>query len=460
MKLTVIGGGGVRTPLFVASALKRAGRICLDELCLMDIDSARLETIACLCRQLGIMLGSPVRITATCDARQALDGASHVVTTIRVGNESGRVLDERIALRREVLGQETTGPGGFAMAMRSIPAILEYAGLAARLCPQAWIFNFTNPAGLVTQALHRQGHTHSVGICDGANLAQHDAAQWLGVSPDCLRAEVFGLNHLSWTQRLWWEGADILPSLLENPLFCAQSSLRLFDHELVRMLGLYLNEYLYYYYYAERALSKIQGERRTRGEEVHELNQNLLASLKQIDIERSPAQALNLYFSYEKRRSLTYMNFANPAGSAGEQAGELDFASADISADDGEGYAGVALDLIMALERREPYHTALNVPNAGAIPGFDSQDIVEVSCSVDEGAITPLPVQAVPPLAASLMFQVKTYERLAVEAILSRSCKLATLALMAHPLVLSYTKASRLLEDYLQVHASYVGEWS
>src|SRR5215216_2513781 len=179
MKITVIGGGGVRGPLFVASALRRANAIGLDEISLMDIDSDKLEIMAAISRQIGVMMESPVRITHTTDAVAALDAASHVVTAIRVGDEMGRVLDERLALKHGVLGQETTGPGGFAMAMRSIPAIEQYAALMNKLCPQAWLFNFTNPAGLVTQALRNQGFQHIVGICDGANEAQHQVASWL-----------------------------------------------------------------------------------------------------------------------------------------------------------------------------------------------------------------------------------------------------------------------------------------
>ena len=150
MKLTVIGGGGVRAPLLSAAAFRHAGQIGLDELCLMDIDAEKLRIFGGISQALGRAAASPLKITTTPDARAALDGASYVITTIRVGGDAGRVLDERIALQHGVLGQETTGPGGFAMAMRSIPAIMEYAALLAELNPQAWMFNFTNPAGMVT----------------------------------------------------------------------------------------------------------------------------------------------------------------------------------------------------------------------------------------------------------------------------------------------------------------------
>src|SRR6185295_10982868 len=198
MKLALIGGGGVRAPLFVASALRRAERVGLEELCLMDIDAEKLAIFGELCREVCRRAESDVRITTTTDARAALEGARHVITTIRVGAEQGRVLDERIALKHGVLGQETTGPGGFAMALRSIPAVVSYAELLEQISPGAWLYSFTNPAGLVTQALRDRGFSRTIGICDGANVGHHAVADWLGVEDRQLRAEVFGLNHLSW----------------------------------------------------------------------------------------------------------------------------------------------------------------------------------------------------------------------------------------------------------------------
>jgi 6-phospho-beta-glucosidase len=459
MILTVIGGGGVRAPLFAASAFRRAMRLGLTELRLQDIDPRRLRLASALCREIARQVGSPVSITATTDLRAALEGADHIVTTLRVGGEAGRVLDERIALRLGLLGQETTGPGGFAMAMRSIPAILEIARLAQRVAPGAWIFNFTNPAGLVAQALHDAGFERVVGICDGANLAQHDLAAWLNLPAEAVRADVFGLNHLSWAAHAWVEGRDVLPAALASREFCAQSSLRAFDYSLVQLMGLYLNEYLYYYYYAERAVQQIRAERRTRGEEVQDLNAALLDRLEAIDIEREPQRALHTYLAYEKRRSMTYMHYARADGVDMDAADRVDFSQLSASPAEGEGYAGVALEVIAALGSGGELYTALNLPNQGAIPGFAAGDVVEVSARVVAGEITPLP-QAPPPLhAAGLMHHVKAYERLAVEAILQRSIRLAQRALMLHPLVQSYDRAGRLLAEYLEAHAPFIGEW-
>ena len=199
MKLTLIGAG-VRSPLFASAALRRADRIGLDDLFLMDTDGERLDLFAALVEHQVQTSGSPVRLRTTTDPNEALEGADHVVTTIRVGGEDGRVLDERIAIRHGVLGQETTGPGGFAMALRNIPAIVRYAELLERVSPKAWLYCFTNPAGIVTQALRDRGHERSIGICDGANGAQQAVAEYLDFPVGELRADVFGLNHLSWAR--------------------------------------------------------------------------------------------------------------------------------------------------------------------------------------------------------------------------------------------------------------------
>ena len=461
MKLTVIGGGGVRAPLFVASALRRAAALGLDEICLMDVDGPKLALTGALAQGVARKAGSPMRVTTTTDARQALDGASFVVTTIRIGGDEGRVLDERIALRHGVLGQETTGPGGFAMALRSIPAILGYARLRDELCPDAWMFNFTNPAGLVTQALHDAGFARAVGICDSANGAQEAIAARLGCAANDLRPEVFGLNHLSWTRRVTYQGEDVLPRLLADPEVLRETRLNIFEPALVRHLEMWLNEYLYYFYYAERAVAAISAEERTRGEEVLMLNRDLLAQLKQLDPARDLDAALAAYYRYERRRSSTYMHYAQQDAPTPEEADALFSATfLEVDPHEGEGYAGVALDIMAALTTGEPRYTALNVPNNGAIAGMAVDDVVEVSCVVNGDGVHTLPIGAIPDGPALLMQVIKRYERLTVRAVAERSRALAIDALMAHPLVLSYSRARALVDEYLAAHAPYVGEWA
>jgi len=464
MKLALIGGGGVRSPLFVASALRRAERVGLEELCLMDTDAEKLAIFGELCREVTRRAESDVRITTTTDPEAALDGAAHVVTTIRVGGEQGRVLDERIALKHGVLGQETTGPGGFAMALRSIPAILQYAEMLEKASPGAWLFSVTNPAGLVTQALRDAGFNHTIGICDGANVGHQSVADWLKLDPHKLRAEVFGLNHLSWTRRVLLDpstssggtGQDMLAPLLRDPAFLSGTMMKLFDPALVERIGMWLNEYLYYYYYAEQAVDAISRDEKTRGEEIVELNAKLLDQLRAIDVTRDPALGLRAFYTYQNRRHATYMHYAQPDGPS---MAEADQHVDDVHMSDGEGYAGVALGIIEALETGTPLYTALNVPNAGAIDGMRADDVVEVSCVIDRDGVRTLPIGTIPEPQLQLMRSVKLYERLTVEAIATHSRSTAVAALMAHPLVLSYSRAKPLVDEYLAAHKAYVGKW-
>jgi 6-phospho-beta-glucosidase len=460
MKLTLVGGGGVRAPLFIESALRRAEWSNLTELCLLDIDGPRLELFGGLGTLIARQMKSPVRITTSLDPERALDGAAYVVTTVRPGLEEGRIKDERIALAHGVLGQETTGPGGFAMALRSIPTILGYADLLKRVSPDAWLFNFTNPAGLVTQALRDAGHDRSIGICDGANAAQSAVARWYDVPEKAVRTEVFGLNHLSFTRRAEIGGEDVLPRLLADDAFLAASAQKVFSPRVVRRHGMWINEYLYYFYYAEKAVDAIRSDSRTRGEEILDLNHGLIDQLTALDWRRNPDLALRAYYAYAHRRNATYMHYAQDGAPSMEEADRALAADAAVpKGDEGEGYAGVALDLVDALETGKPLYSGLNVPNQGAIEGLRDEDVVEVSCVVDRDGVRPLPIGPMPEAQAQLVHAIKRYERLAVQAIRDRDRDLAVEALVAHPLVLSYSRAEALVDEYLTAHAPYVGNW-
>lgn len=455
MKLTLIGGGGVRGPLFVASCLARAERIGLTEIALLDIRPDHLDAVLPLAQEIARRDGSRVHIVATTDTDAAIKDASYVVTTIRVGGDDARILDERIALGHGVLGQETTGPGGFAMAARTIPVALRYAELIDALAPDAWTFNFSNPAGLVTQALRDAGHERVIGICDGANSAQAHVAEHLGLDPDTLQAEVFGLNHLSWCRSVRAEGRELLQPLLSDPAFRRETSLGLFASDLVSAKQLWLNEYLYYFYYAQDAIAEITSAPATRGEEVRDLNQQLL---DEIAAANSVDEALEHYYGYQRRRIATYMPYARADAGAESphRARARELARHRID----EGYAGVALTVIDAFASGTPITTALNVPNQGAIDGLSDNDVVEVTCSLNAGTVEPIPIGVVPEPELALISAVKSYERQAAEAIRRRSRTTAVDALMTHPLVVSYPRAKALVEDYLDANAELVGTWS
>lgn len=437
----------------MSSCLARAERLGLDEIALLDVQQDHLAAMAPVAEEMIRRSGARVRLVATSDPATAIRDASYIVTTVRVGGDDARINDERIALRHGVLGQETTGPGGFAMATRTIPVALRYAELAEQLAPKAWTFNFSNPAGLVTQALRDAGHERVIGICDGANAAQANIARVLGIDPEELRAEVFGLNHLSWSRAVIRDGVDVLQPLLEDPQFRAGTSLGLFDDELVAMKRMWINEYLFYFYYQEAAIQQISDAPATRGEEVRELNEGLFGRLSTIE---SAEERLDAYYAYQRRRISTYMPYERRVPKR-----RLGPTSADSTPTDrmGEGYAGVALTVIEAMVSGTPAYTALNVPNMGAIAGLADGDVVEVSCAIVDGRVETDRIDPIPEAELALINAVKTYERASVRAIERASPSLATEALMSHPLVVSYPRAKRLVAEYLEANRAYIGTW-
>lgn len=457
MKLALIGGGGVRAPEFVRGALAFAADLDLQELWLMDNAPERLALMEPLCQQIVEAAGRPFSIHSSSDLDESLRDAGMIVTTVRVGRERGRVLDERIALKQQVLGQETTGPGGFSMAMRSIPFLLHVAARTEALAPRAWTFNFTNPAGLVAQALHDAGYRRVLGICDSANTAQHEVAKWLGLPVDAVKTEVFGLNHLSWARRALVEGQDVLPQLLQNRDFINETHLRFFGDDLVQQMGMFLNEYLYYFYFRDIAVQRIQEEELTRGEEVEMLNQQLFERLQASD----PVDYLKLYQAYNQRRSASYMAYAETDEALREERSHPTEATKAVhQPQEGVGgYAGVALRAGLALTQDRPLRIGLNVPNGDAIAGMAAGDVIEVTCNVDGSGVQPIHIGEIPEAPYLLMRTVKYYERLAVEAILQRDKGRAVEAMAAHPLVGSYALARTLVEDYLSAHREHVGEW-
>ncbi|MBI5929933.1 MAG: 6-phospho-beta-glucosidase [Chloroflexi bacterium] len=446
MKLALIGGGGVRAPEFVRGALAFAADLDLQELWLMDIQAERLNLMAPLCQAIA---GEHFKIIATQNLDEALRDAAMIVTTIRAGFEQGRVLDERIALNHNVIGQETTGPGGFAMAMRSVPALIDVAERAEVLAPTAWTFNFTNPAGLVAQTLHMAGYRRIVGICDSANTAQHEIAAWLKLDGDAVKTEVFGLNHLSWARQARAHGRNVLPEVLADDAFIQATHLRFFGGPLVRRLGMFLNEYLFYYYLRDVALLRLQDEEVTRGEEVQMLNQQLFEALRGL----SPQAAFATYDAYNQRRSASYMAAAEADEKLREARSNPTQGAAPVHQQQAVGgYAGVALRTGLALTQNRPLRIGLNVPNGTSINGMRPDDVVEVTCEVDGSGIHPIHIGDIPEAQYLLMRAVKHYERLAAEAMLKRDKITAIEAMAAHPLVGSYPLAETLVTEYLAAH--------
>jgi 6-phospho-beta-glucosidase len=456
MKLTIIGGAGVRTPRLIPTLVRRAQRLGLQEVWLMDDQREKLDLIGGMCRAQAEQMNAPFKVILSTDARESIKDAQHVITSIRPGLEQGRATDERICFNHGVLGQETTGAAGFAMAMRSLPAILSYARLVAEIgAPNAWIYNFTNPAGLVAQGLHYAGIERIVGICDSANGAQHAVSRFMGIPLREVFHTVYGLNHLSWTRSVRIEtnadgtgGEEVLPSLLTDPRFVQATHMAMFDSGLRDWQGAFMNEYLHYFYHRDEALAALLKKSETRGEEVVRLTGDLLNRLRTTtDVN----EQLSIYHEVMGKRSATYMAHAR---------GGADRVKMEAVGDDDEGYASVALGCVEAIATNTPHYTGLNVPNNGTIPNMEADDVVEVSCWIDGSGIRPIPVSALPEHQYLLMRDVKQYERLAARAILERSRDLAYQALAVHPLIGSYPLARTLVDEFLTAHQDLVGTWN
>jgi len=453
MKITVIGAGGVRTPLIVESILKRQERLGIDKLALMDIDARRLDIIGALTAPLEANTKSRLEITRTIDSQTALDGADFVITTFRVGGIESRVIDERVPLKFGVLGQETTGPGGYAMGMRTIPVLLDYVDLARRLCPDAWLINFANPAGMLTEALTRVGGwERAVGICDAPSSMQRVAAAVIGKPADQVFLDYFGLNHLGWIRSIVHNFKNYLPDLIKMIFNGGQIPGLPFDPELIGALGMIPNEYLYYYYYDKQAVENITRSGQTRGEQISNLNLELFSQLQGLMEAGRQEDMQSCYHRYLDQRGSTYM--VSETGTSHEgTAHELE--DAFQQAFEGEGYAGVALDLMEALTGVHPRTMILNIPNMGAVHGMGEAEVVEIPASVSAGSIRPLAVGEIPTHAQGLMKEVKAYECLTIEAAVEGSYSKALLALTIHPLVRDHILARKILDGYIQQHGKY-----
>jgi 6-phospho-beta-glucosidase len=461
MKLTVLGGGGVRSPFLARSILRQARALRITDVVFMDKDVEKLRIYGALARHVAGRVDPTVSFSLTSDPVEAVRDADYIITTLRVGQDEGRIRDERIALDLGVLGQETTGAGGFAMALRSIPALMEYCRLIRlHAKPGAMVFNFTNPSGLVTQALRSAGYDNVYGICDGPAETIQELEHLVGAPTGGLQVECFGLNHLSWYRSVKFDGHEFLPELLYRPELYQKTEMRFFRPGLAQSMGMIFNGYLYYFYNREEAVANILKGGRTRGETIADINRRMHAELTLLDMDKDFDKAVRIYLRYHSERNNSYMSIES--GSARPPiATELDLA--DVSADEG-GYAGVALGFIAAMQAGEghsekPYRMVLNVPNRGSIDGLADDDVVEITCDITRDGAKPIHIGAVPDLQMNLIRQVKLYERLAVRAVAERSRELARLSLMVHPLVNSYTLAEKLVDEYLEAHAESVGEW-
>jgi 6-phospho-beta-glucosidase len=413
VKVTVVGGGSTYTPELVEGFVTRADRFPLDDLVLLDVDPERLEVVGGLAERMLAKAGYDGALTLTGDRDRALEDADFVVVQLRVGGQAARYLDETIPPRFGCVGQETTGPGGFAKALRTVPVVLELAEeTSKRGAPGAWFVDFTNPTGLVTQALLDEGH-RAIGLCNVAIGFQRRFAQAFGVEPERVELEHVGLNHLSWERAVLVDGVDRLPEILSTRIDLLADET---PAELIRALGAIPSYYLHYYYLTDEVIERQRTER-TRAEEVMDIEAGLFELYRDPDLAEKPELL--------ERRG-------------------------------GAFYSEAAAQLITSLHEGTGDLQVVNVRNEGALPDLPDDAVVEILARIDRDGAHPIPVAPLPSEMLGLVEHVKAYERLAVRAATTGDRTIALKALMTNPLVRDYRTAVPLLEALLEANRQHL----
>ncbi|MDI3421061.1 family 4 glycosyl hydrolase [Streptomyces luteolus] len=425
MRLTILGGGGFRVPLVYGALVGSE----ITELTLYDTDPLRLGVIRSVLD--GLPPGPRVRVAEGLD--DALRGADFVFSAIRVGGTAGRVQDERLPLAEGVLGQETVGAGGVLYGLRTVPVALHIAERVAAVAPDAWVINFTNPAGTVTEAMASVLGDRVIGICDSPVGLVRRAARAAGADPDSVSYDYVGLNHLGWLRSLTApDGRDLLPGLLaDSTALGSFEEGKLFGAEWLRALGSLPNEYLHYYYFRRETLAAVRAADETRGEFLDHQQGEFFARAAE-----HPDRAHALWESTRLEREETYMADSR-AATGGWQRDSCDL--------DGGGYDRVALALMRAIASGGGTRLILNVRNGSTVPALPADAIVETVCEVDSRGARPVPCAPLGEAELGLMLQLKAVERATVEAAVFKDRDAALRALALHPLVDSPAVAGRIL---------------
>lgn len=416
-KIAVIGGGSTYTPELIEGFHLRRDRLPVDELVLHDIDQERLDVVGGLARRILERNGWPGRLVLTRDRAVALDGANYVIVQLRVGGQAARLIDETLPLEFGCIGQETTGPGGFAKALRTVPVVLDIAEETARRSAKgAWLIDFTNPVGIVMQALLDAGH-RAIGLCNSAMGFQRKFAGLLDVAPERVRIDHVGLNHLTWERAVRVDGADLLPDLIERHAAEIARDIGM-PASLIHLLHAVPSYYLRYYYSTDEVLrEQLSGAKKSRAEEVMEIERGL------IEMYRDPNLA-------EKPKLL-------------ERRG-------------GAYYSEAAAQLIASLQAGTDDEQVVDVRNDGALPELPHDAVVEIPANIGADGAEVYPLDPLAPEMLGLVQQVKAYERLTVQAAVDGDRDAALKALIANPLVARYNVARPLLDALLDANRAHL----
>ena len=415
VKVAVVGGGSTYTPELVEGFVTRADRVPVDDLVLLDVDPERLEVVGGLAGRMLAKAAYEGALTLTGDRDRALEGADFVVVQLRVGGQAARYLDETIPPKFGCIGQETTGPGGFAKALRTVPVVLELAEeTEKRGAPGAWFVDFTNPTGIVTQALLDAGH-RAIGLCNVAIGFQRRFAAAFGVEPERVELEHVGLNHLSWERAVRVDGVDRLPEILSERIELVADETDM-PAELIQTLGAIPSYYLHYYYLTDEVIERQRTER-TRAEEVMDIEAGLLELYRDPDLAEKPELL--------ERRG-------------------------------GAFYSEAAAQLIASLHEGTGDVQVVNVRNDGAMPDLPDDAVVEILARIDREGAHPIPLSPLAPEMLGLVEHVKAYERLAVQAAMTGDRTIALKALMTNPLVRDYRTAAPLIDALLEANRKHL----
>ncbi|MGA8246474.1 MAG: 6-phospho-beta-glucosidase [Nocardioides sp.] len=415
-KIAVVGGGSTYTPELVDGLGRMRDVLPVEELVLVDPDAERLELVGAFGRRILRRLGHPGRLTTTTELAPALDGVDAVLLQLRVGGQAARHQDETWPLECGCLGQETTGAGGLAKAMRTVPVVLDIAEKVAAAAPRAWIIDFTNPVGIVTRALLQAGH-RAVGLCNVAIGFQRSFAGFLGVEPDLVELDHVGLNHLTWERAARVDGVDRLPEILGEHVTELAQSIEL-PAGLMLELGVVPSYYLRYFYAHDEVVRELLTSE-SRASQVTEIERQLLEMYADPALDRKPALL-------EQRGGAYYSEAAVQLAAA--LLGSSDRASTQV----------------------------VNVRNDGTLPFLPDDAVIEVPAEVGRAGVRPLPVTPLAPLYAGLVAHVTAYEHLALEAALHGSRERVFQALLAHPLVGQVDRASGLTDRLLDHNRAYL----
>ncbi|WP_042203896.1 6-phospho-beta-glucosidase [Paenibacillus camerounensis] len=428
LKVAVIGGGSSYTPELIEGFILNYSTFPVTEIVLVDIQEGfhKLSIVGQLAKRMIARSGLPIELSLTLDRRSALADASFVTTQMRVGRLEARGWDETIPLKYGMIGQETTGPGGMMKALRTIPVLLEVARDMEELCPDAWLLNFTNPAGMVTEAIHKHSSIKSIGLCNSPIAAYKWLSELYQVPAERIYCEFAGLNHLHWISTITIDGESKLPELLANRDGYSARNVPQYDWNatLLSALKAIPSYYLKYFYLhreilAEQQAAAAKGE--TRAETVQRLEDELFELYKDEELAEKPKQL--------------------------EQRG-------------GAYYSEAAVRLMNSLYNDSGDIQTLNVPNQGILGFLPDDACIEVNCKVHKDGPVAMPVAVVPEAAKGLIHAVKTYEGLAIEAAVTGSRATALLALAHHPLVPSANDAEAMLDEMLEQNKAYLPGFS